>query len=806
MRTRIRRLPAPATVVALAVFVAAAAWLFSDALLGGRYLTANAIVFSFPPFEAHRPAGFTPSSDQALDDITYIFQPFLYHARAAFRAGHIPVWNSYVGAGRPLGAQQAAQLFPTNWPSYVLGFWRSIVVDFALTLVLAALGTYAFCRRLRLRPGPAIFAALAFAFGNPFVPFLGHGHTKTYLMLPVALMAIDRLAERISAIDIALLGVALGIAFYGGHPESWAIAGLLAAAYAVFKLIIARRRGLPRAAQVRAAAAMLGGALLAGCVGALSLLPLLELFTHSIHLDRAVTSAESIKHLAVGAVAPEFWGRHDKHVFIHESISDIASIYQGRPYLGVLPLVFSVCTVGLRRRPERWFFVGVAVVSLMALMLHPVRVVAHEIPGLSRVSLHELVWPLSFSGAIVSGFGLQWCLEASHSGKRRLLIGCAAFATAAALALVASRPQMLASAGDAVQQFPTLRKTTTSADAAALGATLRFAVLAAIGVGVGAIALLRFRSPRAFVAICIAATAADLVTLGRGFFATADLAVAHPPLPPSIARVRDAGPDARLIGVGAAFEANLSDYYGVLDARVQDLPEVERYTRLFSGLGGFAEPGFGRTSVVAGSPSVARVSDVFAARYVLDGGGSRPPAGMRSVYARPGERLMENRDAFPRAWVAYGWQRASGFGPALHVAVTSAPAKLLRTPVIEGAGTSSSRPPPPTPATILHATDTSVRVAVNAHRPGYLVLDDTYYPGWHARVDGRPVPVRAANVAFRAVRVRPGRRIVTFRYDPTSVRLGKLLTLAALAAIAVLFGVAAAQRVRAPSGRPSELA
>ena len=46
--------------------------------------------------------------------------------------------------------------------------------------------------------------------------------------------------------------------------------------------------------------------------------------------------------------------------------------------------------------------------------------------------------------------------------------------------------------------------------------------------------------------------------------------------------------------------------------------------------------------------------------------------------------------------------------------------------------------------------DTKVVAEVFARRPGYLVLDDTYYPGWHADVDGRSAPVLASNAAFRA--------------------------------------------------------
>jgi len=56
--------------------------------------------------------------------------------------------------------------------------------------------------------------------------------------------------------------------------------------------------------------------------------------------------------------------------------------------------------------------------------------------------------------------------------------------------------------------------------------------------------------------------------------------------------------------------------------------------------------------------------------------------------------------------------------------------------------------------------------------PGYLVLADTWYPGWVAEVDGHQVPILRANLYFRAVELTAGEHQVTFRFRPVSVRLG----------------------------------
>lgn len=46
----------------------------------------------------------------------------------------------------------------------------------------------------------------------------------------------------------------------------------------------------------------------------------------------------------------------------------------------------------------------------------------------------------------------------------------------------------------------------------------------------------------------------------------------------------------------------------------------------------------------------------------------------------------------------------------------------------------------------------------------YLYYSDGYHPGWHAQINGKPVKVYQANLAFKAVELKPGQNKVSFRY------------------------------------------
>jgi uncharacterized membrane protein YfhO len=73
-----------------------------------------------------------------------------------------------------------------------------------------------------------------------------------------------------------------------------------------------------------------------------------------------------------------------------------------------------------------------------------------------------------------------------------------------------------------------------------------------------------------------------------------------------------------------------------------------------------------------------------------------------------------------------------------------------------------------------------VALDVVASAPTVLVLNDAYYDGWSASVDGQPAPIVPANVAVRGVRVPAGTHRVTFTYRTPGQGLGALISLGTL--------------------------
>jgi hypothetical protein len=79
-----------------------------------------------------------------------------------------------------------------------------------------------------------------------------------------------------------------------------------------------------------------------------------------------------------------------------------------------------------------------------------------------------------------------------------------------------------------------------------------------------------------------------------------------------------------------------------------------------------------------------------------------------------------------------------------------------------------------------------VRLRVDPPQPCWLVLSDTYYPGWRATVNGVETQIYRANVSVRAVHLEPGVADVVFSYAPASLRWGLLAALLGAGLMATL--------------------
>jgi hypothetical protein len=773
----IRRLAVIALPLVLAVI------LLAPATVGGRVMSAGDIPLFDPPFPP-QPAGERPENPLQFDS-AYVFEPDGLAVRDALRHGRLPLWSPELEAGWPLLAtQQSAPLFPLTWIGALFPYWESQAWIAVIKLWLAALGTYMFARALALRRAPALLAAVAFAFGTYLVAWLMHPHANAYVLLPWLLLAAERLCLRGALRDAAALAGLLGLAYLSGQPESGLIVALATAAWVVYRLAAARpaRRDALRTGALAVAAALVGAA-----VGAVMIAPLLEALGQSSMASRSQPPLPASSGISL--LFPEYWGRPDGPV-----AGGPSNFTERTLYVGVLPalLAFGGLFAGRPRGPQL-FFAGLTLVSLaIALDTGPVSSLAGDLPVLDRVALHRVIVLASFGIAMLAAFGLERLLDGT--GRRRVLIAAGVAAAFPALAVIGAHPAWLGDLPDALGRLLG-DDDVLSGEVTALASVLRCTLFAVAGVALIAALAWRPRRAGALAGAAVALTALDLIAMGFGYNPAIARSEAQPPAPPAVEAMRrlTAG-GGRVVGVDGLIP-NSASRWGLDDARGHEQPSVERTERLWLQ---FGTTGDGTVAVDPQRPETTRLLDLFGVRAALvsperlSGGRVRSRAFGRDPipYSGPGGVVVERRSALPPAFVAYRWRPSAGLDESLlHVALSST-RQLRDLPVVEGAETVPASGPPATPARVVSRSDTEVRLELRARARGQLVLLDTFYPGWRAEVDGREVPIRPANVAFRAVAVGPGRHEVRFSYRPASVVWGGAVTLLGLALVAagLVFG------------------
>lgn len=99
-------------------------------------------------------------------------------------------------------------------------------------------------------------------------------------------------------------------------------------------------------------------------------------------------------------------------------------------------------------------------------------------------------------------------------------------------------------------------------------------------------------------------------------------------------------------------------------------------------------------------------------------------------------------------------------------------------------------------------TPNRVIIECETEQPAFLVLTDTFYPGWAATVDGVKTPVYCTNYAFRGVPIPSGKHTVVFNFRPASFFVGVYM---AIGAVAVIFLMCLIQKRRVkPGGAPEQ--
>jgi hypothetical protein len=759
---------------------------------GGHYAGVD-LLQDFPLFQVG-PPGYTPKN-RLLGDTVVVMFPSLLWSRLNLRAGALPLWNPYNGWGVPhLGNYQSSVFSPYTLPYYVLPYRWALLCAPALKLFGFGLLTYLFLRRIELRHEAALVGAAAFTFAGYNVLWLHWPLSSAVIVVPAGLYLAEtalRMPARSRWRRATLIAFTLALAagLLGGHPETFFFGALLVGGWLAFRVLPAGQGWRATGARVVEFAACAVAAL---ALAAVQLLPFLDYVRQSTTLSERKAGAvfyQLFLHLAPLHFFPHLLGSPALAHVEPAQVTGTNFIESNGSYVGLAALYlagWAVLSWPLHRSRLVAFFALTAAVwwayaynvGGFARLLASVPVLGLTIPHRSHV-----IWVFSIASLAALAVDLALRDAAVRPSPRRALAVVAALWGATLLgaafsSALALRRWIAALPGNRSREPVALQ--IVHREMAFLTATTVVAVVMFIW-------LVRSTDGRAARARAAAATLlAGGVFLQSGFLLrhfnpTIDSRYFYPRSPLIDEVIRRTAGEQTLFLDGAQVPPNANLWYRLRTVRNYDgmgVRHVDALTRALLGASG-------------SPPEPLRLGSLQALgiRYVATMRPRRLKHEVRELrleWAEGGMSLYRVPDALPRYYTvgrarkgvsedhAIALLTAPGFDPAREVLLT------------EGAmGPPAGQVDVPGPVVaLLEERPTRIRLRVERPGPGWLVALQTHLPGWRAVVNGREAPLLRANVAFSAVPLPAGTSEVELRYAPRSVRMGALVSGAALAGLA----------------------
>lgn len=807
--------------------------LFWPVTLGSKTLLPADNLYQWQPYRAYaeQQGVRQPAQNELLSDLVLENLAWKRFVVESLEERQIPLWNPHLFAGVPfLAAGQHSAMYPFSLLFYILPLSRAYGVFTVLQLWLAGVFAYVFARTLRLRSLSALIAGITYqlsAFFLVSVVFTMIIAAAAWLPLLLALIEIvvRKQEEKGAGPFVPILYIVAGAATLGmvalaGHPEILVYTLLVTALYALVRLVLLRGRVGTWRPSLRIGAWLVLMVALGLGLGSVQLIPLLELVTKSfregsVTYQDVVGWAYPLRQIATFLV-PDFFGNPATHTYwdlvtrqwvpLERTFWGIKNYVEAGSYVGILPLLLALLAVlgTAKSSPNRryvWLFAGLALVSLLLVFGSPLyALLYYGLPGIKQLhSPFRWVWPYTLSIAVLAAYGAD--ALAGHRLKLLNVLGWAATATggaAVAVLLVAlAAPAALLSL---VSRFMvTLPETHWVFGSPQAFLSYEWPQLMAFGgllLASGVVLLVaarQLRVRRLPQLMAVALVGGDLLLFGAGFNPKADPAWLEfrPPAIDWLRQKADTESPWRLTtyqveGDTKTLNANIPWLAGLQDVRGYDSIIPRQYVELMQCIEPQGELPYNRIAPIYDAAHLSSpLLDLLNVRYVVTEG---TIANDDYTLVYDGEvRIYENRDVLPRAFAFLPEQDLLSGGQALDLCTLDPRTTLLLDqetlhnpdcPQVGASGTIQ-------PATIRSYTANEVTIDVEMPREGWLVLADSYFPGWKAYWTGTvpenmgasptqetELTITRADGNFRAVYLPPGTHQVRFKYTPMSIKLG----------------------------------
>lgn len=738
---------------------------FAPQLLKGKIpIPADSLLGLYHPWRDLSWEGFNagkfPVKNPQINDPILQGYPWKTVTIKNFKEGHWPLWNPYAFSGQPLLANiQSSPFSVFNIFFFIFPFKIAWSLQVILPSILTAIFTFILLKSFKISDVAAIFGGIVLPFSGFFVAWLTWGTIlATVMWLPLILFCQGRLMVKPSAGHFLLLVFAVSQTILSGHWQT-AFYVLITSFLYLFFLILKKN-------QKSAVSLILGAIILGILTTAIALLPSLEFINLSARdLDQGYFPGRADWFLPlqnlIQIVAPDFFGNPARYNYW-----GIWNYWEFVSFIGIVPLTFALFAL-TGKFPLKKFLITLSFISFILAVQNPLSKVPYvfNLPLISSMQPSRIVLLMMFSLAILAAFGFDFFIKEKTKLKPTIaaifllvILLTLIFASLNVKELFPKSPQT-----DTYQiAFRNLIFPTLTVMALILILTMRYSKISNSTTVLLIFLLVTFElfrfayrfTPFSKLSLIFPETAMTtfLSSLEKPFrIMTTDRRIMHP-------------------NTSAAYAIESVDGYDPLY-----LVDYAQFVSVWQQENPHAKPSsFGR--IVTPQKYNSQLADILNVKYVLTFDDLNDP-NFEKVFQEGQTKVFKNNNAFPRAHLVDEVVKVEDKTAELSKLLD--PTFDLRKKAVSADFSFQSEKSAGT-VNFINYTDQSFKLASSSDWPGALVVNNIYYPGWIAKIDGKEVEVKKVNYAFQSIIVPAGAHEVEFQFSPRSFYNGLYVSTAAI--------------------------
>ena len=773
--------------------------------LGNLPIASDILKFQYLPW---RETFQIPKNPLLSDPLTIIYGAKEYFSKQ-LREGSLTLWNPYIFCGTPLIGIVSPDIFhPFSLPGYLFSSPFAYALGIILRSFLAGLFMYLFLRHsVGLKNFSSLIGAVVFMLNGVFAVWLEFSSTVGGgLWFPLVFLLVDKIILRKSLL-LALLA-AIILHFTSRNLQFFPYLLVSLSVYALFRILF-----LKRFKAMIQPVFLIGGSVFLGIL--LSAFIILPLYEQTQHCHRQEIKFEELNPLPVANLAtfviPDFYGtpapphsyRTIRNWFYETGLIKKQVVKVGGEnyneycgYIGVLPLILALLAGLLRKDRDSRFFFGFWIVSLLlALGTFLYLPLYWFAPGFNKMGISRIIFLFCFSGSILAGMGAERLTEHRAQSTEHGREGLVLRVTVWVLAIATLSWLIFLLLPKFNSQLSTLNSQLLAWHFSLKNPSMTIPILLALSSIIILFLSLKGKRGALLKGSILLVISFDLLYFGMKYNPMTPKEWLFPETPSLsfLTAKLEKEPPFRIIAFDRILPPNTNLVYRLQSVEGYESLHSARYHDFMKEL---VSPDVYHNWIDIRSRANRKFLQLLNVKYIL---ADREFRGEDLELVYDGEiKICEDLKAYPRAWVVpeakvlktkeeiFEELRSPDFDPRKTVILEEG----IRN---QGSGirdqqTRTKLTPDPRPLTpeIIDYQPEKVIIEADLPQAGFLVLSDSYYPGWKVFVDGEGGEVLRANYIMRAVKLSPGHHQVEFIYDPSSFKLGLAISLATLFLITIL--------------------